>query len=389
MADDLRIATDLTRHPKTLLLIRRLSDRSFRALLALWGWVADNRPLGDLSGMTDDEIAIAAGWPEDRDAGEFVTALASIRWLDGSAGAYQVHDWAEHQPWIVERAARVEKAKRAASARWQRDRNATSNAQPVISDATSIKKHAPSNAPNPTQRDLEQAAVAAVPACEARSTTADVETVPGEEPAEAGKGRNAGRQAEPRALSADKRIVLNQETWTFDGITDADVSALAAEFPLVDVLWAAQDTAGYARVDERYRKHKNWARTWRNRCRMLQDRAERGLDAGPRPRMSSEASAPPHEAKPAKPLAPLCQTSVDWAAVVEVLEARAGPDVARWIRPLRYVGDRGELLELVAPDEFHAGWVRDNLDERFRDVLLDMTGRHLGIRVVVDGGAAC
>ena len=62
MADDARISTAFPRHPKTVKLQRRLGATGCGSLVCLFLWVADNRPDGDLSGMSDEDIEIAAGW---------------------------------------------------------------------------------------------------------------------------------------------------------------------------------------------------------------------------------------------------------------------------------------------------------------------------------------
>ena len=60
MADDARISTAFPQHPKTVKLKRRLGYEGCWALLCFWLWVADNRPAGDLSGLSAEDIEIAA-----------------------------------------------------------------------------------------------------------------------------------------------------------------------------------------------------------------------------------------------------------------------------------------------------------------------------------------
>jgi hypothetical protein len=102
---DLRLHTGWPYHPKTRALEGRLGERGPLCLLKLWCYAADNKPSGDLSGMTDDEIEMYAGWHGDR--GGFVAALRSIRWLDGSV----LHDWQIEQPWAANRTERIESAR--------------------------------------------------------------------------------------------------------------------------------------------------------------------------------------------------------------------------------------------------------------------------------------
>ncbi len=65
--------------------------------------------------MTAEDIELASDWAGDNDA--LVRELASVGFLDGDAGSYRLHDWAEHQPWSAGAEARSEKAKWAALCR--------------------------------------------------------------------------------------------------------------------------------------------------------------------------------------------------------------------------------------------------------------------------------
>jgi hypothetical protein len=116
MADDARISTALPRHPKTVKLHRRLGAPGCWGFVCLLLWVADNRYDGDLQGLTDEDLEIAAGWTGN--AGEFVRVLCEVRFLEGETGSYRVHDWAEHNPWAANRNQRVEAARAAANHRW-------------------------------------------------------------------------------------------------------------------------------------------------------------------------------------------------------------------------------------------------------------------------------
>jgi hypothetical protein len=109
MATDARIATGLPTHPKTKKLIRRHGDGAAWRLICLFLWVASNRSDGDLTGMTNEDIELAADWQGDE--GEFVAALVEVGFLDGEDGAYVIHDWAEHNPWAFGSEARSQKAK--------------------------------------------------------------------------------------------------------------------------------------------------------------------------------------------------------------------------------------------------------------------------------------
>jgi hypothetical protein len=121
MADDARISTALPRHPKTVKLQRRLGSPGCWSLICLFLWVADNRPDGDLKGMTVEDIEIAANW--DGENGAFAATLSEVRFLDGAAGSYTIHDWIEHNPWAAGRPGRIAAARGAANVRWAKKKH--------------------------------------------------------------------------------------------------------------------------------------------------------------------------------------------------------------------------------------------------------------------------
>lgn len=122
MAADIRLYTGLVDHFKTMELDALLGDRAdrgFRSLVTLWLWAAQNRPDGSLRGMTAAHIEAVARWDLTR-PGAFVKALLEVGFLEGEEGRYSVHDWAEHQLWVLTQDARHEQAKKAAEARWKK-----------------------------------------------------------------------------------------------------------------------------------------------------------------------------------------------------------------------------------------------------------------------------
>jgi len=106
---DARISTGLPSHPKTKKLIKRLGHAGGWSLVCLFLWVAANRPSGDLLGLSVEDIELAADWTGNE--GEFVEALVAVRFLDGAPENYEVHDWAEHNPWAAGFEMRSAKAK--------------------------------------------------------------------------------------------------------------------------------------------------------------------------------------------------------------------------------------------------------------------------------------
>lgn len=128
MNDDIRIKIGLPRHRKFRRLRRLVGDRAMEHLVYLFTRVAEERPTGVLTGWDETDIAEAAGWEGDPD--DLVAVLLGCggrmkgRQLPGFLelrdGVYEVHDWAEHQPWIADAPNRSARARRNAKKRWDR-----------------------------------------------------------------------------------------------------------------------------------------------------------------------------------------------------------------------------------------------------------------------------
>ncbi|MBV9849833.1 MAG: hypothetical protein JO250_09195 [Armatimonadetes bacterium] len=151
MNTDFRLAVGIFTHPKIVKLRRRLGDGAVVAHLQLLAFCAQNRPDGRLTGMDDDDIAIAGGYTGEASA--FRAALVELRLLDQDADQHlAVHDWADHNPWASEAPLRADVARHAAHARWEKERASkmTQNGTPPPSsppDAPAVLSNAPSNAP--------------------------------------------------------------------------------------------------------------------------------------------------------------------------------------------------------------------------------------------------
>lgn len=113
---DARISVSLPTHPKTKKLIRRGGQGAAWNLVCLFLWVSQNKPSGQLDGMTDEDIEIAAGW--EGDDGKFVATLSEVRFLDGDAGSRSIHDWEAHNPWAAGATRRSQKSSAAAATKW-------------------------------------------------------------------------------------------------------------------------------------------------------------------------------------------------------------------------------------------------------------------------------
>ena len=97
---DFRVKPGFFTHFKTGRLISSLDYEGVVKLLCLWGWAAEHRPSGVLSGMTGDDIEFAVAWTGQK--GLFVNELVRIGWLDiMDDGVFCLHDWQEHNPWVA------------------------------------------------------------------------------------------------------------------------------------------------------------------------------------------------------------------------------------------------------------------------------------------------
>jgi hypothetical protein len=162
---DYRVDVGFWRHRKTLRLIRLVGLEGPVCVQRLWAHAAEFIPNGDLSDMDAIDIADAAEWKGE--ANSFLEIMIEQRWIDKKDGGLFLHDWEEHQTWVVKAPERREKAKKAASARWENCKeNATSNAtsmqQAMLNNATS-NAPSPSPLPSPTPKDITEVITSVVP----------------------------------------------------------------------------------------------------------------------------------------------------------------------------------------------------------------------------------
>ena len=117
MNTDIRIAVSFKGHRKRKKLERILGSEAVLALIDLWIGTAMNHPEGKLILMDELDIALEANW--EGNPKEFVKTLIDVGFLDkDDDGTYSLHDWNEHQPWVVGAKVRSERARKASQARW-------------------------------------------------------------------------------------------------------------------------------------------------------------------------------------------------------------------------------------------------------------------------------
>lgn len=130
--------TTLREHPKTKRLCRLLGINRREAiglLHILWWWALDFAPEGDLSDLSDEDIADSIDW--EGDAGQLMAALTEAGFIDGDR---QIHDWDEFaEKWIARRRANAERMRLARASRKGDDSKGSQHVQSTF-DARALQK---------------------------------------------------------------------------------------------------------------------------------------------------------------------------------------------------------------------------------------------------------
>ncbi len=158
MNTDFRVAVDFFTHHKARKLKKRLGVAAVLSLLQLWAYAAKLRTDGNLSGMSVEDIELAAEW--DGEEGAFASSLLDCGFLDRDDEGYLLHDWAENNPWVAEEKARSEQARKNAEARWRKSGkekpqsggNAPSEQKQCDGNAGAMQPQSGGNAPSPSPK---------------------------------------------------------------------------------------------------------------------------------------------------------------------------------------------------------------------------------------------
>jgi hypothetical protein len=123
MNKDIRLKIGFSHNYKTQKLIKRIKKEGAYSLICFWLYVGENHPKGDISSLTNEDIAIAAGWEKDPD--QLVNALIEVGFIDETIGddgkvTRVVHDWAEHNPFAFYAPERSEIARQNVQKRWDK-----------------------------------------------------------------------------------------------------------------------------------------------------------------------------------------------------------------------------------------------------------------------------
>lgn len=144
---DIRLAVSFKGHRKRRRLRMLLGAGSTDYLIDLWINTATNHPDGVLTGMDAMDVALEAGWEDDPE--KFVSAMRESGFLDQDGnGTYRLHDWEDHQPWVVDSEKRSAKAKKAAETRWGKaEAKPNQSSKHARSMQQAQNEHTKSNAP--------------------------------------------------------------------------------------------------------------------------------------------------------------------------------------------------------------------------------------------------
>lgn len=150
---DFRVDVGFFRHIKTKRLKRMLGLEGVVMLQMLWAYATENKHDGDTV-YTQDDIDLAVD--SEFEPGKFATILCDIGFLDSVDGGFVLHQWEDHNGFAATASARVEKARKAANARWE-NKNGQSHQECEVehqADANGCSEHmlndACSNAPSPS-----------------------------------------------------------------------------------------------------------------------------------------------------------------------------------------------------------------------------------------------
>jgi len=145
---DVRVAVGYPRHKKTKRLLRLLGEKGVVAHITLLCYVGEFNPDGNLFGMSNEEIADAAGWTEDPDT--FVSTLIDpVGYLDDVPGrGKRIHDWNDWNGYAAHAKQRSASAKKAARARWARS-NGSCDPHSDPDSGSDAEGNAPSPSPSP------------------------------------------------------------------------------------------------------------------------------------------------------------------------------------------------------------------------------------------------
>jgi hypothetical protein len=161
MNTDIRLQMSFYNNTKVKRLNRTLGADAVLSLIYLWLYTAENRPHGELRGMDEIDISVAAQWSGD--PAVFVAALCDLRFLDKKRNLFSVHDWQSNNPWACDAPARKEKAKKAAEAKWLKKNGKKVCSEQNLAMLNDAQSYAPSPSPSPSPSPKEERTADTIP----------------------------------------------------------------------------------------------------------------------------------------------------------------------------------------------------------------------------------
>ena len=148
MANDMRLDLNFVEHPKVKRLIRKAGYESFYALIKLFSIAGKMYQNGVFKDCEIEDIEDFANW--NGESGLLTSAMIEVGFLDDTEEGYAIHDWKEHQPWIINSEARSIQAKKAVEARWNKKLKRKTNTQDADSIQGEYAQYTDSNTPLPS-----------------------------------------------------------------------------------------------------------------------------------------------------------------------------------------------------------------------------------------------
>ena len=151
---DIRVNVSFINHRKRKKLRMLIGPCATDCLLDLWLSTAMNHPSGVLDGMKPIDIALECNFEGDPNA--LVSALIDCGLIEIVDGVYQLHDWQEHQAYVITAPTRISKARKAAAARWGVQDDAPSMPQVCSKHATSMLQAMLNDESSNAKSEIEQ-----------------------------------------------------------------------------------------------------------------------------------------------------------------------------------------------------------------------------------------
>lgn len=245
MSDDIRLQSDWYQNPKIKKLGMMIGPQGIVSLLTLWAWTGKNRSKGLLHDMDEFDIALAANWPNE--ASTFIETLLKLKLLDQADAGYSIHDWSGNQPWATHSDSRKEAARKAAEARWKKERGNGKVSTSCATHENGCDSHDPEcgshesalrsasffDAPIPSPSPIPNPSL---------NTSQDNPPTP----------RKRGDSSRGTRWSDDRKVPQEWKDWAKETYPSVDADKEALKF---ENYWAAKAGANAVKV--------SWEKTWK------------------------------------------------------------------------------------------------------------------------------